>query len=446
MINYSIVQKSHLEGATRLDAEYYHPEYLTYLDKIRKFSKPLAEFVKLIKHPAEIERIYEESGVPFLLTQNISPDLYILQFDEKRFIREEDAKKIPQNKLLAGDTVMTRTGANYGDAAVYLGDPSELFASAHILIIRPKNVTGEFLATFLNSKIGRALVKRGVYGTSQPEISPEYIKTLLIPFPNEKKLNLITENVRLAHRALKDSKSLYSQAEDYFSESLGLKDFEPEKELSYVINLSEVKSAHRADAEYFKPKYQRLLKFLGKEKQPLKMIAKRKTAKRKILADCDYKYIEISDVDVGSGDVSFNILKGSNLPANAKIKIEGGELIVSKVRPTRGAVGIIPNDWNSNFMASGAFSVFQVPSPTREYLQVVLRSIVGKLQMEKPTTGTSYPTVIDEDIEELIIPILPQSAQERIAKLVLQSHKARRKANELLEKAKREVEEFIEKR
>ena len=127
------------------------------------------------------------------------------------------------------------------------------------------------------------------------------------------------------------------------------------------------------------------------------------------------------------------------------IKIEGGELIVSKVRPTRGAVGIIPDDWGKSFVASGAFSIFLVSSPMREYLQVVLRSVVGKIQLEKPTTGTSYPTVTDEDIEELIIPIISESKQQQIANLVLQSHQAHKKAKELLEKAKREVEEFIEK-
>jgi type I restriction enzyme S subunit len=50
-----------------------------------------------------------------------------------------------------------------------------------------------------------------------------------------------------------------------------------------------------------------------------------------------------------------------------------------------------------------------------------------------------------DQIKKLQIPILPQSTQRRIADLVLQSHQARKKARELLEKTKREVEELIEK-
>ena len=135
---------------------------------------------------------------------------------------------------------------------------------------------------------------------------------------------------------------------------------------------------------------------------------------------------------------------GRELPASAKTSISGGELIVSKVRPTRGAVSIVPEYFNKDFICSNAFSVFAVPDDLKEYLFVVLRSIIGKLQMEKPTTGTSYPTITDEDVENLIIPILSGKVQQKIADLVRRSHEARKKAKELLEQAKRQVEEMIE--
>ena len=71
--------------------------------------------------------------------------------------------------------------------------------------------------------------------------------------------------------------------------------------------------------------------------------------------------------------------------------------------------------------------------------------MIGKLQLEKPTTGTSYPTVTDEYVENIEIPILPEKIQQKIADLVRRSHEARKKAKELLEEAKRKVEELIEK-
>jgi type I restriction enzyme, S subunit len=65
--------------------------------------------------------------------------------------------------------------------------------------------------------------------------------------------------------------------------------------------------------------------------------------------------------------------------------------------------------------------------------------------MERPTTGSSYPTITDNDVQNIIIPILPMEIQKKIADLVKKSHEARKKSKELLEEAKRKVEELIEK-
>ena len=102
-------------------------------------------------------------------------------------------------------------------------------------------------------------------------------------------------------------------------------------------------------------------------------------------------------------------------------------------------------DWKKDYIVSGAFSVFDVQYPIGEYLQVVLRSVIGKLQIERPTTGTSYPTITDADVENILIPVLSLEKQNKIGELVQKSHVARKKAKELLEETKRKVEEEIEK-
>ena len=177
----------------------------------------------------------------------------------------------------------------------------------------------------------------------------------------------------------------------------------------------------------------------------LKNIASRDDEVIKIKPEVEYKYIEISNINVANSEITTNLLVGKYLPVNAKMKISGGELLISKVRPTRGAIAIVPGSWSENYVASGAFSVFNIDSPMKECLQVILRSLIGKLQLEKPTTGTSYPIVTDEDIENVLIPILPKEIQQKIAELVKKSHEARKKSKELLEEAKRKIEEMIEK-
>ena len=52
-----------------------------------------------------------------------------------------------------------------------------------------------------------------------------------------------------------------------------------------------------------------------------------------------------------------------DLPPNAKIKLKGGELIISKVRPTRGAIGVVPDDCQENAVCSSAFVVIRNSLP-----------------------------------------------------------------------------------
>lgn len=447
MITHSIIQKSELEQGHRLDAEYYQPEYLEVVEKMKLLSHETLENISesIVSFGAYaltnfIE--WQDDGIPFIVAENIKEGF--ISYEDARYISNKTDEILKKSRIQEEQVLLSMSGS-VGNAAVAYKIPPKLNSNQDIVKIKLKGKLSPYsLVAFLNSKYGRMQVLRLPVGSVQQHIFIWQTKSLLVPIFPESFLNSIDKIYKEGLDQLQISKSLYSQAEDLLLEELGLKDFKPTEELSYIVNLSNVKSIHRVDAEYFQPKYEKLVKSLGNDRRPLKAIAIRKTKKVQILAENEYKYIEISDIDVGSAEVAFNIVKGSDLPANAKIKIEGGELIVSKVRPTRGAVGIIPDDWDKSFVASGAFSILVALSPMREYLQVVLRSVVGRLQLEKPTTGTSYPTVTDEDIEELIIPIISESKQQQIANLVRQSHQAHKKAKELLEKAKREVEEFIE--
>jgi type I restriction enzyme S subunit len=64
--------------------------------------------------------------------------------------------------------------------------------------------------------------------------------------------------------------------------------------------------------------------------------------------------------------------------------------------------------------------------------------------MIRASRGSVQARLNQETLREIILPIPPKSAQKAIADLVIQSHQARKKAKKLIEKAKREVERFVE--
>lgn len=79
-----------------------------------------------------------------------------------------------------------------------------------------------------------------------------------------------------------------------------------------------------------------------------------------------------------------------------------------------------------------------------EYLALCINSIVGQMQIERDAGGSIIAHWKPEQIKRLQIPILPIPIQQKIAELVRQSHESRKKAKELLEQAKRRVDDMIE--
>lgn len=449
-MTYSIIQKSQLEGALRLDAEYYQPEYLAVTDKITRgkhttikklsekvFSGPFGSTLK--------SESYQSFGVPFIRIGDIS-DIFI-QKKNLVYISENEHRRIYSSRLNPGDIVLSKIGT-VGRLSVISRELEEINISENNIGIRLQNQNENlrsFVLFFMLSKYGQLQIIRKASGNIQLKLNVADIESLILPIIQDTQNGLFTDYFRQITNSKNESEKLYQQAEDLLLKKLGLENFQSEQKLFSIVNLSDCQKVNRIDADFYQQKYFDLLSIISKNKsEKLKGIAKRISGNQKITQDREYNYTEISDIDVSSGEVNSNKIIGKELPANAKIKIIGGELIISKVRPTRGAIAIMPENFSENCIVSGAFSVYKIDSPMREYLQIILKSVVGKLQMERPTTGTSYPTITDQDVENLSIPILPKETQQKIANLVRQSHEARKKSKELLEQAKAKVEELIE--
>jgi len=77
-------------------------------------------------------------------------------------------------------------------------------------------------------------------------------------------------------------------------------------------------------------------------------------------------------------------------------------------------------------------------------LAFCVNSIIGKLQIERDGGGSVIAHWKPEQIRRLQIPVLSRPIQQKIGTLVQHSFDARMKGLELLEDAKKKVEELIE--
>ena len=147
-------------------------------------------------------------------------------------------------------------------------------------------------------------------------------------------------------------------------------------------------------------------------------------------------------MNVTNGEIIANEVLGEDLPANAKRVLKKGDVIISKVRTYRGAITIVDEN---GYVGSGAFCVLEENGCiNKETLLAFLHSNPLLVWSLKPNTGTSYPVIVDDDILNLPIPILPEEKQIQIQQKVVESFNLRKQSRHLLECAKRAVEIAIE--
>lgn len=80
-----------------------------------------------------------------------------------------------------------------------------------------------------------------------------------------------------------------------------------------------------------------------------------------------------------------------------------------------------------------------------EYLHAVINSIVGQSQLlRQMTIAQTVGHITNENVRELLIPVLTEEQRDRIAKMFRKSTTARQQSKSLLERAKRAVEIAIE--
>src|SRR3989344_9065370 len=122
MAVFSIIQKSQLEGAKRLDAEYYQPEYLDLEKKLDSIeTKTIDELSKsVISFGAYSLTSYiewQDSGVPYINVGDIH-DGYI-DFSSVKYISEKVDEILKKSRVNNGQVLLTMAGTICNAAVVY---------------------------------------------------------------------------------------------------------------------------------------------------------------------------------------------------------------------------------------------------------------------------------------------------------------------------------------
>ncbi len=450
MITFSIIQKSQLESAMRMDAEYFQPEFLELMKKLaNKNSLTLKNLAKnIICGPfgsAILNEDYQESGVPLARVADLND--FFINSDKVTFIGEELADKLKRYQVTENDLVVSQRGTIAMFSKITNVYPKWNISANLISIKKSEAIDFNYLLAFLNSSYGIRQLLRKLSGQVQPKITTDDIKEILVFVPEKEAQKKIGNLVQEAWNKKESSKKYYQQAESLLLGELGLKDFIQEENLSTVVNLSDVQSANRMDAEYFQGKYEKVEEAIKKngykklEKIIQNIPAKFDASKR---PEESFKYVELSNIDSSTGIINgFSEVLGREAPGRAKRVLQVGDVIASSVEGSLEKVALVENE-QEGYLASTGFFQFRSKEILLEVILILAKSIVFQMQLEKQCAGTILTAVPKEAVKNIVVPILHKETQQKIAEFIQKSHTARKKAKFLLDEAKHKVEDLIE--
>lgn len=453
MITYSIIQKSQLEGTKRLDADYYQPEYLDLEKKLDSVeTKTIDEISKSVVSfgayslTSYIE--WQESGVPYVNVGDIHGGY--IDTSNIKHISEKVDEILKKSRVNNGQVLLTMAGT-IGNAAVAHNLSRNMNANQAIAKITPIDaVSPYYLAAFLNSKYGQLQTQREIVSSVQANIFLGPIKRFRIPFFDKGSMTKVESIYRDFLQTLEHSQSLYSQAEDVLLEELGLKDFKIDEDLYSVVNFSDIHAVHRMDAEYFQPKYEKIISVSrahgGVELGELATVKKGFEPGADAYEDEGVLFIRVSSIskhELVEKDQKY-ISKKLYEELKEDYEPKKGEILLTK--DASPGVAHVVDKTVEGIISSGVLrlKLKSKDAINLDYLALCINSVVGQMQVERDAGGSVIAHWKPEQVKSLLVPILKKTTQEKIAKLVQESHVARKKAKELLEEAKRKVEELIE--
>jgi len=171
----------------RLDAEYFHPEYLFAEKLLSQFdSRQLSEIAKLEKG----KQARSDLGkIPYVSIKDING--FILETDEFAK-KDDDPVMIHEN-----DIVLAITGATIGKSAINTSEKC-VAISGDLLGIRSKKIPAHYLLIVIDSSPFQLLCQRNITGTTNGHLSPNSVAEIPIPILDDSIISSITKDVKSA--------------------------------------------------------------------------------------------------------------------------------------------------------------------------------------------------------------------------------------------------------
>ena len=463
----SSVPFSEIDLGNRIDAEYFQPIYLHIEENLeRKNSLPISTYCSITAsafYPAATH-LYAIGDLPFIRCVDCTPYPVITKRQNNQF------EKIPTHfaneyknikRLKRGEIVITKVGTPCYASIIH--DIDDVALSRTVLGLKEiHDIDPYYLVAFLRSKYGFLQLFRERELTIQFQLTLDRVGNILVFKPSDKELESLVSHCFILYENTTDkSESTFKEAQNILLSELGLTNWQPKHQLTFIKNYSDTQQAERIDAEYYQPKYDEIISAIKNYSGGWDTLGNLVHIKKCIevgsgqYLDDGIPFVRVSNIspfEITEEKYISDSLYKELTPHDDNIPFEKsknhqprqGEILFSK----DGTPGIAHylKDEPSKMIPSGG--ILRLKSKTNkvnnEYLTLVLNSLLTQEQVNRDVGGSIILHWRPDQVKQTVVPILSEEKQLEIQKKVTESFKLRNQSKQLFEAAKKAVEMAIE--
>lgn len=388
---------------------------------------------------------YSDEGIPFIRITDLKGA--IIDESSLVYIPEEQNNLYLKTNLSYGDVILSKT-AYPAASLVTLKSCNTSQDTIAMKLSSDSKIRSHFLTIFLNTKYGISQMQRWFTGNIQMHLNLKDSRNIIVPTFSTVFQNKIYQAFELSISLIKKSSFAVKEGQAALLSELGLSNWRPKHQLSFIKSFSDTQQADRIDAEYFQPKYDELLQAIEKNSEYLNRVSEMQTHNSRGLQP---SYSSDGALDVvtskhilenGLDFDNFEKTDISNWDDQKKARINKGDILTYTTGANIGRTAYYPLERHA--LASNHVNILRIKGEDPEYVGFIMNSLIGRLQTERMSAGSAQAELYPKDIEKFVIPFIAKGKQISIRNKVGESHSLRKRSKHLLDCAKRAVEIAIE--
>lgn len=449
MAVWSQTKVSEISKSKRIDSEYFHPSYLEAENAVLKRNvKPLKHIGQFLIGPFgsafHVSNYDLNSTYRYIRGKDVKP--FQLLDDDSVYMPPRDFERLNRYSVKENDLLISVVGT-LGNVAIVPEGLQGVF-SCKSTVFRNSCIDPYFLLAYFNSSYGKSCLLRRQRGAIQAGLNKDDLEVVPVPIFDPEVCSDVGDKVRMALDKNRLSKSLYSEAQKLLEKELGLDQLVLEKPKSYEASFSEVVDGGRFDCEFFNPVVRDIYKSRRfNNSKPLHEIFS------VIRGNTPAKYYDSGVPVLKTKNIRTPIIDEERVldyvnDTSGCISPRHGDLILASMGVgSLGRLSYLFSD-DTNFVIDGTLRILRSKNTHPKMTIPSMLYLTSKYGQEIMYSGiigsTGIISLPDYHLKNMLIPVISEKLQEDIYDLVVSSYQEKKCSEQLLEQAKKMVEELIE--